>query len=166
MNIMRRCMCWQWIWVSEGMTWKNTLKECMRVENIRNFEQDSFFLMHPFMWSFFDCCSISTLLTNMVPSVLMQFNNVPFQITLNIRYRSTHLKAFVLSNFNRHMKEYHEKVYLKTVDKLHQKGMTWRNTLKESMGTRKFEQESSVLMYSLKWSFSDWCIHTSHKHGS
>ena len=57
----------------------------------------------------------------MVPSVLMQFNNVPFQITLNIRYRSTHLKAFVLSNFNRHMKEYHEKVYLKTVDKLHQK---------------------------------------------
>ena len=71
-----------------------------------------------------DCCIISTLLTHMIPSVLMQFINVPFQITLSIPYRPTHLKAFVLSNVSRHINRYHEKVYVKTVDKLHQKRVT------------------------------------------
>ena len=59
----------------------------------------------------------------MVPNVLMQFVKVPFQIALNILYSHTPLMAFLLSNLKRHINEYHE-VYVKTVDKLHQKGVT------------------------------------------
>ena len=58
----------------------------------------------------------------MVPT--MQFIDVPFQITLNISYAPTPLKAFVLSYLNRHIYDYHEKVYVKTIDKQTQKGFT------------------------------------------
>ena len=58
----------------------------------------------------------------MVPNVLMQFIHVTFQIALNLLYRHTPFKAFVLSNLRGHINEYHEKVYMKTVDKQHQKG--------------------------------------------
>ena len=64
------------------------------------------------------------IFTDMALNVLMSFINVPFQITLIIFYRPTPLKAFVLSNLNRHINEYYEKVYVKTVHKRHQKGVT------------------------------------------
>ena len=60
----------------------------------------------------------------MVPKVLIQFVNVPFQITLNIFYTPTPLKAFVLSYLNKHIYDYNEKVYVKTIDKQTQKGFT------------------------------------------
>ena len=51
--------------------WRNTLKECMGPLEILN--MNHFSLMHCFKWSFSDWCSISTLLTDMVP-------NCPYEI--------------------------------------------------------------------------------------
>ena len=89
MNMKRRCMLRLDMSVRRGDLKKHI--ECMRIENIKNFEQDSFFPMHSLTWSFSDLCTKSTLLPNMVPSILMQFIIVPFQITLNIFYRPTPL---------------------------------------------------------------------------
>ena len=68
----------------KGVTWRNTLKECMRTFEILKIAQ--FHLMHYFKWSFSVWLKIPTLLTDMGPNALMQFINVPFQITLNILY--------------------------------------------------------------------------------
>ena len=46
----------------------------------------------------------------MVPNVLVQFINVPFQITLINLYRHTPLIAFVLSNLKRYINDSREDV--------------------------------------------------------
>ena len=64
----------------KGVTWRNTLKECTRAFETLNITH--FLVMHCFKWSLSDWCSLSTLLTDLVPNVFMQFVNVLFQITL------------------------------------------------------------------------------------
>ena len=115
MNIMRKYMWRLWIWcIRKG--WRNTLKESIR--RLETLNMNLYLLMHFFRWSFSDWCSISTLLTDMVPNVLMQFINMPFQITLHTH---TPLMTF-LSNLKSHIDEHHEKMQI------------CRNTLKECMG--------------------------------
>ena len=80
MNILRKCTWRQWICcIRKG--WRNTLKESIR--RLETLNMNLYLLMHFFRWSFSDWCSISTLLTDMVPNVLMQFINMPLQITLH-----------------------------------------------------------------------------------
>ena len=96
--------------------------------------------MQSFKWSFSDWCSKSTLLTDMV---LMQYINVPFQLLLTISIDIN----FCLSILKRHINEYHEKMYvMMTMDMLHQKAVTWRNTLKECM--RTFETLKRLIIFS------------------